>query len=439
MRIYKHNFKNDGKRQESLKWYCDVRVGGKRFRLPLFESKPQSQTFANKIGDLIAAKSGGETPGVALQEWVNQQSPKMQERFAQWGLISAARVAGRSSLTVHLDDWRAALLAGGTGQKQSALVHQRAKRVFNEAGFRSLSEITANRTMTIIGALQTVVHKRNPKTDKIELTQIGKASAFGKLHHLRACKQFTKWAYRSDRLADDPLQHLELKNVRVETPRRALSTDEITYLLAYVETAPERWNVSGHERALVYELALSTGLRKEEIASLKRTSFDFKRLTVKIKAEHTKNKKPALLPVKAALMDRIKAHLSSKLPTAKAFNVPDKAALVLQRDLAEARQQWIDAVKDEPEEHQARHDSDFLKIVTHRGKADFHSLRHTFGTLLAESGVHPKVAMDLMRHSDINLTLALYTHSNDDRQAAAIDGLPDFETVKEEPKIQSIG
>ena len=149
--------------------------------------------------------------------------------------------------------------------------------------------------------------------------------------------------------------------------------------------------------------------------------------------------KPALLPVKAALMDRIKAHLSSKLPTAKAFNVPDKAALVLQRDLAESRQQWIDAVKDEPEEHQARHDSDFLKIVTHRGKADFHSLRHTFGTLLAESGVHPKVAMDLMRHSDINLTLALYTHSNDDRQAAAIDGLPDFETVKEEPKIQSIG
>ena len=43
-------------------------------------------------------------------------------------------------------------------------------------------------------------------------------------------------------------------------------------------------------------------------------------------------------------------------------------------------------------------------------KIDFHSLRHTTGSLLAASGVHPKIAQSIMRHSDINLTMSRYTH-----------------------------
>lgn len=46
-----------------------------------------------------------------------------------------------------------------------------------------------------------------------------------------------------------------------------------------------------------------------------------------------------------------------------------------------------------------------------QGVVDFHSLRHTFGTMLAKAGTAPKVAMDLMRHGDVNLTMALYSHT----------------------------
>jgi len=60
------------------------------------------------------------------------------------------------------------------------------------------------------------------------------------------------------------------------------------------------------------------------------------------------------------------------------------------------------------------------------GKLDFHSLRHTFGSLLAAAGVHPKVAQDLMRHSDINLTMSRYTHTLVGQQAKAINALPDL-------------
>src|SRR5262249_50709344 len=42
--------------------------------------------------------------------------------------------------------------------------------------------------------------------------------------------------------------------------------------------------------------------------------------------------------------------------------------------------------------------------------ADFHALRHSFITLLERSGVSPKTAQELARHSDIRLTMQRYTH-----------------------------
>ena len=39
-----------------------------------------------------------------------------------------------------------------------------------------------------------------------------------------------------------------------------------------------------------------------------------------------------------------------------------------------------------------------------------HGLRHGFGSLLAARGVHPRVAMELMRHSQFSLTMEIYTH-----------------------------
>ena len=53
-------------------------------------------------------------------------------------------------------------------------------------------------------------------------------------------------------------------------------------------------------------------------------------------------------------------------------------------------------------------------------------MRHTFGSLLAASGVHPKLAQELMRHSDINLTMSRYTHVFSGQEANAVAKLPDF-------------
>ncbi|MFH1613771.1 MAG: tyrosine-type recombinase/integrase [Planctomycetota bacterium] len=71
------------------------------------------------------------------------------------------------------------------------------------------------------------------------------------------------------------------------------------------------------------------------------------------------------------------------------------------------------------------------------GKIDFHSLRHTTGSFLAASGVHPKVAQAIMRHSDINLTMSIYTHTLIGQESQAIDDLPDL-SVPSLQKQQSV-
>jgi integrase len=52
-----------------------------------------------------------------------------------------------------------------------------------------------------------------------------------------------------------------------------------------------------------------------------------------------------------------------------------------------------------------------------------HSLRHTFAATLGEKGVHPSTAQKILGHSDIRMTLAVYTHATDGIQDAATAAL----------------
>ena len=51
---------------------------------------------------------------------------------------------------------------------------------------------------------------------------------------------------------------------------------------------------------------------------------------------------------------------------------------------------------------------------------DFHALRHN----LARANVDPKTAQTLARHSNIQLTMDIYTHIDKKQQVDAIDSLP---------------
>jgi len=98
---------------------------------------------------------------------------------------------------------------------------------------------------------------------------------------------------------------------------------------------------------------------------------------------------------------------------------------MMEMDLEQARAAWIEAAKKNKREQKRRAESDCLRYEDENGMyADFHANRHTFISNLAKADVSPKSAQTMARHSDINLTMNVYSHVQMDEQADAIRKLP---------------
>jgi len=53
----------------------------------------------------------------------------------------------------------------------------------------------------------------------------------------------------------------------------------------------------------------------------------------------------------------------------------------------------------------------------------FHDLRHTAATLMLGQGVHPKIVAEMLGHSQIAVTLDLYSHVTPTMQRQAVEAL----------------
>ncbi len=158
---------------------------------------------------------------------------------------------------------------------------------------------------------------------------------------------------------------------------------------------------------MLYCFATYTGLRANEIRNLTASSFNFDDCTVKVKAAYSKRRREDILPLRKDTAEAMRKLLQSKTPNAKAFDLPSKYRMadMIRADLVDAGIDWQD------------HGD---------GVIDFHSLRHSTASLLAASGVNPKTAQAIMRHSDINLTMSRYTHMFRGAESEAVESMPDF-------------
>jgi len=71
---------------------------------------------------------------------------------------------------------------------------------------------------------------------------------------------------------------------------------------------------------------------------------------------------------------------------------------------------------------------DQLKILLKKaGLPDirFHDLRHSAATLLLSMGIHPKVVQELLGHSEISMTMDIYSHVLPSMQRDAVNRLSD--------------
>ena len=316
----------------------------------------------------------------------------------------------------HLDDWHADQTAKGNSRWHTHMLKQRATEVMNVAGFKLWRDITATGTRQ---ALETIVSSRKLSTRSYN-------------GYMSAAKQFCRWLVTNRRAPDNPLGHLSRKNQNADRRhvRRALAADELRWLLDVTRGEPVVYCLSGLGRAALYQLAAETGLRANEIRTLTWgcVQIDAAPLTVTVLAGYSKHRREDVLPLRpstAQTLDAWRTQADDVGHDDRVFpQMTDKPAKMLEADMLAARARWIEdggaALRAE------REASDFLQRETDEGVADFHALRHTFISGLARAGVTPKVAMDLARHCDVNLTMRYYSHTVLGERATALDALPDL-------------
>ena len=236
----------------------------------------------------------------------------------------------------------------------------------------------------------------------------------------------------------NPVAFLQALNAQtdVRRQRRALSAEEFAALVAAADSGPPVQGMTGPDRAMLYILAAWTGYRRQELASLTRSSFKFTTdpPKVTVMAAYSKRRRQDVVPLHPEVATRLQSWLAEKkdLPaTQPVFDLKAsggglrRTSLMMKLDLERARDAWIEEAEKNKKERKRREESDYLQYQDESGLyADFHANRHTFISNLAKSGVSPKVAQTMARHSDINLTMNVYSHVNMEEQAAAIRELP---------------
>jgi len=426
MPFYETDAQGQKVKRMSSKWYAVFVDWSEALRrLPLLEDKKASTELARKIERLNSIRAGGDMMTADLTRYVETMPPGIRAKLAEWGILSAVRVAASKPLVEHIADWKAALLAKGNTVRHAELVTSRAGNAFKACGFKLWSDISASKLQSHLAGLR---EDRRKTDDTVERGISAQTFNF----YLQAVKQFCRWMVRDGRASESALVHLQGLNVKTDRrhDRRALSPDEIRWLLDVTSKAPERYGMGGAARAMLYRLAVETGLRAAELRSLTCGSFNLggNEPSVTIAAAYAKNRRQDTLPLRGNTTALLAAHLAGKMPKAQAFAVPRRTEVIrmFRADMAEAREAWRNDANTEQQRGQ-REASTFLSVRDESGRwVDFHALRHTFITGLVTGGVNPKVAQTLARHSVITLTMDRYTHLYSGNMASALDVLPDL-------------
>jgi len=391
MRVYRAKYRDRFGRKKTIKKYrVALSIGGRLHRFVAFESKQACNILIMNMQQLKHLREAGLEPSKKLQLWFADLPVKLQKKLVELDLLDEKWATSNKTLLSHVDDWEQHLVAKGNTHNYVQLVIARVKQTIENCNLKYWKDMSASQVENYVSNL-----KKSRRT---------------KNFYLKSAKQFGTWMVRDRRASDNPLKYLETVQVLdadLKHPRRAITIDELNHLLEVTKSGPELYGMSGFERWLLYRLAVETGLRRNELRSLTKSSFDFKNKTVSVIDGYSKNRRKSTQSVTKGLSLEFENYLRNKLPVSPMFpgthkdgRLTSHTSIMLKIDLEKAGIPFVD--------EQGRY-------------FDFHSLRHQLGTLLAASGVHPKTAQDIMRHSDINLTMTRYTHTLRGQKQKAIE------------------
>jgi integrase len=219
-----------------------------------------------------------------------------------------------------------------------------------------------------------------------------------------------------------------------------LSLEQIRKLLAVAVTR-------GYPMEGLLTLALATGMRRGELLGLKWQDIDFATSTLHVRRIMTR------VPSKLKTEEN-KGYVEANPKTKKSrrsIRIAPFALTALQRH-REAQEEvkkkagrlWQDhdlvfctsiGTPLNPE----RVREPFKALLKEAGLPDirFHDLRHSAATLLLAMGIHPKIVQEMLGHSNIAMTMDVYSHVLPVMQQEAIDKLN--EVMEKQKAVPDIG
>ncbi|PEM81497.1 site-specific integrase [Bacillus toyonensis] len=226
----------------------------------------------------------------------------------------------------------------------------------------------------------------------------------------RILKSALNLAIKQNVISRNPAAFTEIPK-KEKTPFQTWTEEEIKKFLFHSQES--RYHIA-------CILAITTGMRLGEVLGLRWQDIDFEKHTLtinqtsgfdnKIKNTAKTNSSKRTIPLPIETIEALKKHKikinKDKLRLGSAYQELD---LVNCNDLGEVLK------RDSFRYH-------YYQIVESAGvkKIKFHDLRHTHATLLLKQGVHPKIVSERLGHTDVSLTLNVYSHVLPSMQEEAI-------------------
>jgi integrase len=345
---------------------------------------------------------------------------KIRDQLADFGLLEGHRTIACQTLDELIDEfeeWMKTTKAPRHGFKRADQYIKptcsRIRTIANECKFKYWSDI---------------------RSDLVEKYLSGKHISKATYNsYVTAIKIFCNWMYDNQRVSDSPLRSLKPLTLDRKEFRRALNPNEVRRLLDTTKKAPDRYDMSGQQRAVLYLLLIETGLRRGELMSLTVSSFDLDKCTVTIEPENFKGRRKAVRYLKQKRAEQLREFFKGKLPNVKPFNIPEhwRSAEMIREDLEETEQRGYDGeVLQEA-----------IPFTDENGRRlDLHALRHTYITALDGTDASLAERKILAGHSlKGDLTLGTYTHPPVERLRDIVEQLPDYDFPREAMQQRATG
>jgi integrase/recombinase XerC len=262
------------------------------------------------------------------------------------------RVAAQRPLSEHSAEYLADLAVRNRGRGHLVHAKCRLQRLQKDCRWQTLRDVTAE-SFT------------NWRSRHAEL------SAKTLNEYLAHAAALLNWMERQGRTTHNPLKAVHKLERKETFRRRALSSDDFIRLV----------QKSG-KRGFPYLVAGLTGLRRGEMKQLLWSDIhlDAPQPFIDVRAETTKSKKGAVLPIVPVLVEAFQKAKAKKVQFSdRVFLRGLPSVKSLSKDLTACG----------------------LPVEDKRGyRVDFHALRHTFASMLANVGVSELARVKLARHSE---------------------------------------